>query len=221
MKTFEHDTYLLKDSNTVTIEFYGHASFMIDYGGTKVYVDPVSDYADYSLLPKADLILITHEHYDHFDAKAINNLLKENTQIVSNPNTINLYGRGETLKNGESTQKYGIDIIAFSAYNTTLGRDKFHPKGRDNGYLLTKDDFRIYISGDTETVEDNDEIKNCNVLFLAVNQPYTMTIKQAAEYAEKVAPEVFYPYHTTDTDMKQLEKEFEKFGFKTIIHDMK
>ena len=220
MKEFAKDTYQLSSGKSISIEFYSHASICINYDGMRIYVDPIGEYADYSSMPKADIVLVTHEHYDHFDEQAIFDLTKESTELIANPNTVKLFNGGMALKNGESTERNGVKIKAFSAYNTTEGRDKFHPKNRDNGYLLMIEDFRIYISGDTEIVEQSEEIINCDILFLAVNQPYTMTIEQAKRYAKMISPEVFYPYHTTDTDMKQLEREFKQFDFTTIIHDM-
>ncbi len=220
MKTFEKDTYKLESGKSLIIEFFGHASFMIDYNGKKIYIDPVSEYADYSKMDKADIVLVTHEHYDHFDKKATDDLMKESTIFIANPNTVHLYGKGIAIKNYESTVQHNITIKAFPAHNTTEGRDKFHPKNRDNGYLLTIENLRIYISGDTEIIYDDKEISNCDILFLAINQPYTMTIEQAEYYANKVNPKFFYPYHTTDTDMNKLRKVMQRYDFKTIIHPM-
>ncbi|MBR1626060.1 MAG: MBL fold metallo-hydrolase [Bacteroidales bacterium] len=221
MKTFEKDTYRLKSGKYIEITFYGHASLCIDYNGKTIYVDPVSEYADFSKERKADILLVTHEHYDHFDKKAIHDLTKENTTFIANPNTINLYGEGVAIRNYETTDISGISIKAFPAYNTTEGRDKFHPQGRDNGYLITIEEFRIYVSGDTEIIHNEAEIRNCDILFLAVNQPYTMTIDQASYFANQIQPKFLYPYHTTDTDITRLYEVMKQYSFKTIIHSMK
>ncbi len=229
MKTFDKDLYRLPSGKTIEFEFYGHASLSIAYDGVVMYIDPVSTEADYTQLPKADIILVTHEHNDHFDKNAIENISSHNTILITNTDKIVLNtdkiitDTNKIVLNTHETFKdknKDITITAFAAHNTTAGRDKFHPTNRDNGYLITIEDFSIYVSGDTEMVEDDARIKNCDILFLAVNQPYTMTIEQAEHFASIINPKIFYPYHTTDTDMDKLKETFAKYDFKTIIHPM-
>ena len=221
MEKYVTDTYTLESGKKVSFTFFGHASFMIDYNGEKIYIDPVGEYADYSKQDKADIILITHGHYDHFDDGAVCTLKKEDTEVLSTSEVVQTAGYGTVLKNYDTIYIKGITVHAFPAYNTTEGRDKFHPKGRDNGYLLEIEQMRIYISGDTETVDDNESINNCDVLFLAVNQPYTMTIEQAVSTAQRINPRVFYPYHTTDTDIRELENSCMQHGIPVVIHVMR
>ena len=216
----ECDTIVLNNGNNLAIMFLGHGSLMFDYESRIIYTDPVSEYADYSLLPKADVILITHEHDDHFDQKAIEILKKEDTRIICNQKVRDLLGEGTVLNYGDVWAFDDFSVEAMKAYNTTEGRDKFHPKDRDNAYFLHFDENTVYISGDTETVENIEEVKNCDLLFLAVNQPYTMTIKQAYHFATQIQPKIFYPYHTTDTDMNELRKEFENVPFEVRIRQM-
>ncbi|MBQ7984632.1 MAG: MBL fold metallo-hydrolase [Bacteroidales bacterium] len=221
MNNTQCDKYVLPDGRELSIYFFAHASLMFKLGDTYIYVDPLMQYFDRSVtLPKADIILITHSHDDHYDRTAVDMLRKDGTVIISNKQTVQMYGSGEALDNYQTTQHCGVTIKAFAAYNTTQDRDVFHPLGRDNGYLLTADGMRIYISGDTETVDESPEIDGCDILFLAVNQPYTMTIQQAKYFVDRIQPKIFYPYHTTDTDMQLLEKEFANHKSKTIIHSM-
>lgn len=200
----EHDTFDTGDGK-LTIYFLGHASLMMTWGTTVVYVDPVSDYVPGKALPKADLILVTHEHYDHLDAKAIKAAEKEGTRVLLNTAGCKLLGRGEALKNGDSAFVAGIAIRALPAYNNTSGRDKFHPNnGRDNGYVLARGGFRLYIAGDTEDIPEMRGLGGVNIAFLPMNQPYTMTPAQVARAAGMIHPKVLYPYHYGDSDVEEI-----------------
>lgn len=206
MQNFEIDSFTTKNGKNLKITFFKHASLLLDYAGKKIFVDPVSEYADYTRQPKADFILITHEHHDHFDPKAIAALETEGTSIVTNPACQKMLGKGQAMKNGEVIQLApDIRIEAIPAYNTTPGREIYHPKGRDNGYILTLDGTRIYIAGDTEDIPEMEQIKDIDIAFLPVNQPYTMTPAQAIRAAKIIHPHILYPYHYGDTDINQVK----------------
>ncbi len=186
-----------------------HASLEIRYKGLSIQIDPVSGYGkptDYATeFPKADIILITHEHEDHFDKEAIASLRKEDTRLFANARCADMLGWGKALANGErSTLPEGILLEAVPAYNTTEGHLQFHPKGRDNGYVLTLDGFRIYIAGDTEDIPEMAELKDIDIAFLPVNQPYTMTVDQCVKAAKTLAPKVLIPYHFSESDISSL-----------------
>ncbi|MBQ2631972.1 MAG: MBL fold metallo-hydrolase, partial [Kiritimatiellae bacterium] len=184
---FQTDTFKTKEGKAVTITAIKHASLRIQYDGLEIQVDPVAKYApetDYSKFPKADVILVTHEHFDHFDRDTIATLRKDGTEIVANPAVQKMLGLGMVLANGESrVLAKGIKLDAVPAYNTTPGHTQFHPKGRDNGYVLTIDGLRIYIAGDTEDIPEMAALKDIDVAFLPCNQPYTMTPEQVAKAA--------------------------------------
>jgi len=184
--------------------FIGHGSLMFDFAGKKIYVDPWSKLADYSGFPKADLILITHQHRDHLDPKAISDVTKEDTKLVETQTVYDELNKGRVMKNGDQITIEGVEIEAVPAYNTTEGRDKFHPKGRDNGYILTFSDKRVYVAGDTEDIPEMDTLKDIDIAFLPMNQPYTMTPEQVAHAAEMIHPKILYPYHYGDTDVSEL-----------------
>ena len=177
---------------------------MFDYNGRIIHIDPVGREADYSQMPKADLILITHEHPDHLDADALGMIKKAGTDIILNESSAGKIKEGIVMKNGEQRTVRGLKIEAVPAYNTTEGRDRFHPKGRDNGYVVTFDDKRVYIAGDTENHPEMKRLKDIDIAFLPMNQPYTMLPEQVAEATKAFRPKVLYPYHYGDTDVSEL-----------------
>ena len=205
---FQTDTFKTKEGKAVVITAIKHASLRIQYDGLEIQVDPVAKYApetDYSKFPKADVILVTHEHFDHFDRDTIAALKKDGTEIVANPAVQKMLGFGTALANGESrVLAKGIKLDAVPAYNTTPDHTQFHPKGRDNGYVLTMDGLRIYIAGDTEDIPEMASLNDIDVAFLPCNQPYTMTPEQLAQAARTIKPKVLFPYHYSQTPIKQV-----------------
>ena len=205
---YQTDTFETKGGKEVVITAIKHASLRIQYDGLEIQVDPVVEYApatDYSKFLKADVILVTHEHFDHFDRDAIAALRKDGTEIVANPAVQKMLGSGTAMTNGESrVVAKGIKLDAVPAYNTTPGHTQFHPKGRDNGYVLTIDGLRIYIAGDTEDIPEMATLKDIDVAFLPCNQPYTMTPEQVAKAARTIKPKVLFPYHYSATPIKRV-----------------
>lgn len=206
-KSFETDKFITKDGGELVITFIKHGSLELTFNGHHIQVDPVSEYADYSVFPKADIILITHEHGDHLDPKAISALEKNGTLLITNEASSRILGKGTVMKNGDKlTPVDYMDIEAVPAYNTTPGHEKFHPRHRDNGYILTLGGTRVYIAGDTEDIPELKELKDIDIAFLPVNQPYTMTVPQAIHAAKMFSPKVLYPYHYGDTKIEELKE---------------
>ena len=207
------DEFTTKSGKKVRFTCIKHASIQINYNGLEIQIDPVGKgmkpETDYSQFPKADIILVTHEHHDHFDSDAIAQLRTASTKIYLNPAVHKMFGSGKALKNGDKVKiANDITIEAVPAYNTTPGREQFHPKGRDNGYILTLDGMRIYIAGDTDSIA-----------FLPCNQPYTMTIEQAANAAKIIKPKVLFPYHYNDTPANKLTPLLSREGIKVLIRN--
>ena len=176
-------------------------------------------YADYSTLPKADLILITHEHGDHLDMMAIQTISTDKTALVVNPGSAAILVNGTVLKNGDVKTIAGFNIEAVPAYNP---EKPFHPKGNGNGYVITFGDKRVFIAGDTENVPEIKALKNIDVAFLPMNLPFTMTPEQVADAAKAMKPKVLYPYHFGDTDpAKLVELLKNEKGIDVRIRDMK
>ena len=205
-KNFENDTFQTSKGE-LKITFLGHGSLMMEFDGKTIHIDPVARYADYSKLPKAELILITHEHGDHLDADAISKIKKESTKIVLTENCFDQFGSGTVLENGESGTFSGIKIDAVPAYNIQHMRSEgnpYHPKGEGNGYVLTFGDKKVYVAGDTENIPEMANLKNIDIAFLPMNLPYTMTQKMVADAAKMVQPKILYPYHFGNSDTQKL-----------------
>jgi L-ascorbate metabolism protein UlaG (beta-lactamase superfamily) len=183
------------------LTFLGHATFMIAWGKTVIHVDPVGQYAEYSKLPKADIVLVTHEHFDHLDPDAIKAIRKPDTEVVLTKNCLAKVPGASVMKNGESRTVLGIGIEAVPAYNLSK---TFHPKGVGNGYVLTLGSRRMYVAGDTENTPEMKGLKNIDIAFLPMNLPYTMTPEMVADAALAFRPKVLYPYHFGETDTSKL-----------------
>jgi len=203
---YETDVFKTKSGKEVRFHALVHASIRIEYDGREIEVDPVSKLGsrtvDYTAMPKADYIFVTHEHGDHFDRGAIGLLSADKTKVITNQRCAEQLGSGEVMNNGDRIQlATDITVEAVPAYNTTEGRQQFHPKGRDNGYVITIDGLRIYVAGDTEDVPEMSAIKDIDIAFLPCNQPYTMTPDQLLRAAHVIRPKVLFPYHYGQTDV--------------------
>lgn len=177
-----------------------HSSFVMVADSAAIYVDPTGDASQYAALPPPALILVAHEHYDHFDKDLIAKLKRENTVIIGPEAVVSQLPGAELMKNGD-TRTYGkIKIEAIPAYNTTSGRLQFHPKGEGNGYVVTAGGKRTYISGDTEDIPGMRSLKNIDYAFICMNLPYTMTPEQAASAVLEFKPKVVFPYHYRQED---------------------
>lgn len=198
-------------SGKVTVNPISHASFVLQAPGSVIYNDPVGGADLYASLPPPDLILITHEHGDHYELETLTALLGENTRLLTNPAVLDmlpgeLKERASAIGNGDSTDVGGMSIEAIPAYNLTEERLNYHPKGRDNGYVLTVDGMRIYIAGDTEAIPEMRSLTDIQLAFVPMNLPYTMGIEQAAEGVLDFAPEVIYPYHYRGSDAEAFAR---------------
>lgn len=221
----QDDVYTTKSGKQVTFTFIKHASLEIKYDGLSIQVDPVQKLppeTDYSKFNKSDFIFVTHEHFDHFDKDAIATLSGDKTLVVLNKRCAEMLGSGKALSNGESLKlRDDISIEAVPAYNTTPDRTKFHPKGRDNGYVITLDGLRIYIAGDTEDIPEMAQLKDVDIAFLPCNQPYTMTPEQLANAAKIFKPKVVYPYHFSETPIEKVKTLLKDSGIEVKIRALK
>ncbi len=207
-QVFEKDVFET-DGGTLELWFIGHGTLMFKYNDMVIHIDPVSLEADYSELPDADLILITHEHGDHLDPGAIKKILKDETEIICNKASSSALDDCRVMTNGDKIDLEDISIEAVPAYNIEHERspgNPFHPKGVGNGYILGIGGKRIYIAGDTENIPEMSSFRNIDIAFLPMNLPYTMSPEMAADAAMIIKPDILYPYHFGSTDTGELVK---------------
>ncbi|MBQ4413309.1 MAG: MBL fold metallo-hydrolase [Prevotella sp.] len=218
---YEVDEFTTASGKTVKFHALMHACIRIQYDGKEIQIDPVSKLGNrsinYAAMPKADYIFVTHEHADHYDAAALKTLSADKTQLVMNKRCADMYGSGKVMANGDKLQLADVSVEAVPAYNSTVGREQFHPKGRDNGYILTIDGLRIYIAGDTEDILEMAQIKDIDIAFLPCNQPYTMTPDQLVRAAKVIKPKVLFPYHYGQTDLSSIPAQLEGTGIDVRI----
>ncbi|MDX9954275.1 MAG: MBL fold metallo-hydrolase [Anaerolineae bacterium] len=194
-------------SGALSITFLGHGSLLFTFLGKEIYIDPFSRVADYTQMPAADVILLTHEHADHLDLAAIAAIRTPATQIVLTETCAAQIPEGIVMHNGDILTIGDLYIEAVPAYNIQHKRDNgqpFHPQGRGNGYILTFGDQRVYIAGDTENIPEMRRLQDIAIAFLPMNLPYTMTPAMAADAAKTFKPRVLYPYHYGNTNVTEL-----------------
>jgi L-ascorbate metabolism protein UlaG (beta-lactamase superfamily) len=176
-----------------------------------VYVDPVGGAEAFKGLKKPDIIIITHIHGDHLSVETLNALDTQNATILAPqsvadklPDTYS--NKLQVLANGQSADLSGISIKAIAMYNLPPSEDAHHPKGRGNGYVISDDTGKIYISGDTEGTPEMRSLKNIDVAFVCMNLPYTMDVQQAADAVLDFKPAIVYPYHHRGQDIETFKK---------------
>ena len=203
---FVKDTIKTSAGN-LEITFIGHGTLMFAFDGKIIHMDPFGRLADYSKLPKADMIFLTHNHRDHLDPKALALLRTEKTIIVLPEKSAEGVKGGTIMRNGDVIELEGLKIEAVPAYNLVHMRSKgrpFHPKGAGNGYVVTFGDMRVYVAGDTENTPEMMNLKDIDIAFLPMNSPYTMTPQMVADAAKAFKPKILYPYHYGETDPSKL-----------------
>jgi L-ascorbate metabolism protein UlaG (beta-lactamase superfamily) len=199
-----------------------HASLAIRAPGLDIYVDPVGGAGAYAGLPPPGLILVTHEHGDHFEAETLAAITGESTRLLTNPAVhamlpAELQAKATPIANGEATTANEIAIAAVPAYNLTPDRLQYHPQGRDNGYVLTIGDTRIYVAGDTEDIPEMRGLRDIDIAFVPMNLPYTMTVEQAAAGVAAFAPGRVYPYHYGESDVEAFARLVAESGAGTEV----
>jgi L-ascorbate metabolism protein UlaG (beta-lactamase superfamily) len=195
----------------ITLHPINHATLTLEWNGKTVYVDPVGDAAAFASAPGPDLIVITHIHGDHFSGATLTKVAVAKTKLLVPPSVAEkmpeaLKAQTTALTNGETVTVAGIEVEAVPAYNLTPARANFHPKGRDNGYVITLGGKRLYFSGDTEDVPEMRALKNIDAAFLAMNLPYTMDVAKAADAVKAFKPAVVYPYHYRGADLQEFKR---------------
>lgn len=177
----------------LTIRPLVHGSVVFEFQGRFFYVDPSGSY-NWDSLPKADLVLVTHEHTDHSSPAVVNRIRKAETQVIANERSAPRFAGAIVMHNGDRQELLGVTVEAVPAYNVV--RTQYHPRGRDNGYVITFGDRRMYLAGDTEVIPEMKTLEKIDIAFL----PFTMSPEEAAEAASAFKPRILYPYHQNSGD---------------------
>ncbi len=180
---------------------------MMTYGGQVFHIDPVGRAADYGAMPKADVVLVTHEHGDHLDPTAIDQLRKPGTVVLLTAAGAERVSGSSAMENGDTRTLAGVQVEAVPAYNLVHMRSPgqpYHSKGSANGYVLTFGDTRVYIAGDTENTPEMKALQDIDIAFLPMNLPFTMTPEMVADAVVAFRPKVLYPYHFGSSDTGHL-----------------
>ncbi len=211
------DDQIATSNGNLTIHPVHHAGLVLTWNGKRIVADPTafppgdkSGAADFRGPAPPDLILITHEHGDHFSVPTLTDLAGPNTVLVVPQSVYGmlpgaLQAKAKVMKNGDKGNYAGVPIDAVVEYNTTKERQQYHPKGRDNGYILTLGGKRIYLAGDTEEAPELRNLPNIDVAFIPMNLPYTMTVEEAAKWVKDFRPKIVYPYHFMGSDVEKFK----------------
>lgn len=196
----KHDT-LDTANGPLVIHPIEHATFVMEWDGRTVYVDPVGGAERFADFPAPDLVLVSHIHGDHLSADTLAAVTSAVTPVLAPASVADALGdrapAGLTiLAHGSRFDNGGITVEALPAYNLDPTRLEFHPRERnDNSYLVTMGGLRLYISGDTEDIPEMRSLQHIDAAFICMNLPYTMTVEQAADAVLDFAPHIVYPYH--------------------------
>jgi len=190
------------------IKWLGHASILIEKDGKVIYVDP------WKLKngKEADLILITHSHYDHFSIEDINKIMGKETVLIGPKDVVSKMGKGISLLPGEKKQLDWVEIEGVFAYN--IGKS-FHPKESNNlGFLIKFPDASIYIGGDTDFIPEMENLK-ADIVILPVGGTYTMDAEEAAKAVNTIKPKFAIPIHYGDI----VGSESDALKFKSLVKE--
>jgi len=223
---FETDTFHT-DSGDISITFLGHGSLMLAFDGLIVHIDPWGKVADYSALPDADILLLTHHHQDHLDPEALKEIVTDDTATICTERCAKAVKHGEitVASYGDIIEVEELHIETVPAYNLdnlkNPGGHLVHPKGIGNGYIVSFGGLRLYFASETEFVPELKVIEDIDVLFIAVDAVYNMTPSMAAEFVKALQPKIFYPIHYADADMNKLAQLLDDSGTELRLREMK
>jgi len=222
--SFETDI-IRTSGGDLKITFIGHGTLMFTYNGMVIHVDPWSRVADYSKLPDGDIILLTHNHTDHLDPKALAEIRTDKTTFIYTQQCADAYPGGVVMRNGMSWKIKGLLIEAVPAY-CLIPRDdprsQPHTKGECNGYIITFGDTRVYVVSETENIPELKEVSDIDVAFIAMDAIFNLTPTEAIGAVKAFGPKVIYPYHYADADLTPFIEAFENDPRTEVrIRDMK
>ncbi len=196
----EEPTTVSQVAPSIDIQPISHATMVLDWEGTILYFDPVGGKEAFAGKKEANILFVTDIHGDHFNIETLEAVVTESSIIIA-PAAVaerlpeNLLSKTVVLANNETTNQLGFDITGVPMYNLREEALQFHEKGRGNGYLIEKDDYRVYISGDTEDIPEMRDLQGIDLAFVCMNLPFTMTVESAADAVAEFLPKTVIPYH--------------------------
>ncbi len=190
---------LTTKNGDLTIVPINHATLALKWNNEVIYFDPSGGANLFESVPKPTLILITDIHGDHLNVNTLESMEFQDVKIIAPQAVVDKlpssFSNVTSLGNSDDIDINGINIKAIPMYNLPETSDSRHPKGRGNGYVLTMAGKRIYISGDTEDIEEMRSLKKIDVAFVCMNLPYTMDVDAAASAVLDFKPKIVYPFH--------------------------
>jgi len=195
--------HLATTNGDVVIQAVGHASFVMSWNGLMIYNDPTGGAPPYANFPRADLILVSHNHSDHFEAATLAAVRKTNGIIIAPFGVYNHASMTPTLRSNTIILGSGVLATSFPTSTNVLdlmvqavaGTNGNHLSGVNNAYVTTVGGKRIFTSGDTGNTAELRALQNIDVAFLCMNIPFTMTVNEATNCVRAMRPKVVYPYH--------------------------
>lgn len=209
----------VSEDKTLNILPISHATMVLTYGTDAIYVDPTGGADAFKGVSTPDIVLITDIHGDHYNIETLKALDLSAATVIAPKAVVDRFpsdlsiGKTVTLNNGDITKENGYEFEAIPMYNLREEALKYHAKGRGNGYVVTINGERIYISGDTEDIPEMRSLENIDKAFVCMNLPYTMTVESAADAVIEFKPKTVYPYHYRGTNgLSDVKK------FKTLVN---
>ncbi|NDK09368.1 MBL fold metallo-hydrolase [Candidatus Gracilibacteria bacterium] len=205
-------TFTTENGESVEVNPISHATMILNWSDTTMYIDPAEAIESYAGYNSPDIVLVTHEHGDHFNLEVLEQIVGEDTELYVNDAVFqklseDLQAKAIVMANGDLENIAGFEIMAVPAYNIREEALNYHPQGRDNGYVIDSDGFRVYISGDTEDTPEMRALTDIDVAFVSMNLPYTMPIDSAISGVIAFAPKTIFPYHFRGEEgMSDVEK---------------
>lgn len=174
-------------------------SVVIESADGVIYTDPTGGGARYAGHPPPDVILISHEHQEHYDPQTLEDLVRPDTRIVVPPYVMErlpsgLRASATVLANGEAADLGAIGVAAIPAYGLAGPSEAWHPRGRGNGYVVTVDDRRLYFAGSTDAIPEMLALEDIFLAFLPLYPPYALGPDDAADAVQAFRPEFTYIY---------------------------
>jgi len=206
---------------TVNIRYLGHSSFQIKTEKLVIYIDLRKYGGVVETTEKADIVLVTHNHADHFSSEKVERVRKTGTVIIAPKNCASrIGGEIDILKADEELPVGNINVRAVEAYNIKRFKPSgkpWHPKGYGVGYLITVDGKTIYHAGDTDFVPEMKELGHVDVALIPIGDKYTMDTSEATKATTEIRPNVVIPMHCWDKNPKEFKKEVEKASKAKVI----